>query len=760
MGFFSKKRKVTVATSVVRVMEDKTVPNAVLKGTLTGIMRGENIPENILESLIDSVGIKADRMYDYAEKHYTYGTPSGDIVSNTKGRNQVQELLNNLEGTAVSMVYSYFGPSNNLHVGWLQLANDYGYTAGTNELTVLSAQKGHPVYLKDMVVAVPPAIASGYDPSAFAQWDVSPNGGYTPARVAGSPQMGALIKSNLPVVDASLSVAMVKVSYVWKVGTVINEAVLMLTLGEYDDDPNADYFQAKYIVNNVVKYWIYHAGSGKHPTLDQLFNGGATVQESGSYFPFVHFRNNKTPTNGNKNSAAYKTSKKLVDYLGMDFDTVTDAINSNPGIGDVQQAMMMMAVPAASTNLAESEYLFRYFENMYYATPVVPKETTPWSIFASGFFGGSNAYVTPTTAVAIQDGLFRMALSNDGITRRRRGGVIGKVGTYTSAFMTLDGTELTTQYNQDTGGAGGGLFGGIIQMIKRGNKHVYRKQVTSNMYDEFVVSELRMVYNVFEGYTTVGNDNDAILLIPIDRSISRAMGLPAREELYSRSLHMVFNSVVITYTKWYQTGFFKLFMFVVAVILSIPSGGTSLALYLGITSAVGIIMVTVVMQLVLQAVLPAVFKMFVKAVGKDIAIFTAVAAVMYGGYKYFTSVGVTGAPFASTMLQVSSGLYTAVLEEKFSDLLYDVNSFDNYMKQQTKLLDEANNLLEVSHFLSPFVIFGESPDDFYNRTIHAGNVGVLGISAISNYVDIALTLPKAADTLDQPGEDNNVRNWI
>ena len=64
-----------------------------------------------------------------------------------------------------------------------------------------------------------------------------------------------------------------------------------------------------------------------------------------------------------------------------------------------------------------------------------------------------------------------------------------------------------------------------------------------------------------------------------------------------------------------------------------------------------------------------------------------------------------------------------------------------------KLLESAQDLLEPSQLLHPFIIFGESPNDFYNRTVHSGNIGTMAISSITNYVDLSLTLPKFSETV-------------
>ena len=83
------------------------------------------------------------------------------------------------------------------------------------------------------------------------------------------------------------------------------------------------------------------------------------------------------------------------------------------------------------------------------------------------------------------------------------------------------------------------------------------------------------------------------------------------------------------------------------------------------------------------------------------------------------------------------------------ELMEEMASFTEWRTEAEKELSDANKLLENSSHLSPITIFGESPDDFYNRTVHSGNVGVISIGAISSYVDNALRLPKLNDSIGE-----------
>lgn len=44
--------------------------------------------------------------------------------------------------------------------------------------------------------------------------------------------------------------------------------------------------------------------------------------------------------------------------------------------------------------------------------------------------------------------------------------------------------------------------------------------------------------------------------------------------------------------------------------------------------------------------------------------------------------------------------------------------------------------------------FGESPTNYFNRTVHAGNIGIHGLDTIENYCSMALRLPELEQTID------------
>ena len=209
--------------------------------------------------------------------------------------------------------------------------------------------------------------------------------------------------------------------------------------------------------------------------------------------------------------------------------------------------------------------------------------------------------------------------------------------------------------------------------------------------------------------------------------------------------------------KWYQRGWFatliKIVGFIIAVITLQPQIAAWAAAIAGGTSAAISAALWALMQKLLQGlIIGFLFKLFVKAVGTDLAFLIALVAAAYGAYEALETGSIAGAPWATDLLQLSNGLTNAItstIADAMSGLKEAYDSFSAFREEASAALDKANDLLETNNHLSPFVIFGESPNDFYNRTVHAGNTGTNAIQAISSYVDMALTLPKLNDTLGE-----------
>lgn len=771
-GMFESETIVSVSTSVSRVIEDRMLPNSIKTGTIKGILTGEGdqLVENIMEDMVSSMGTKGERMYRYGKKAYPYGLPTSRIYKSHAVEGVTKALLESQLGQLVTMEYVQYSPLNRLHWGWQTLFDSYGYNPQTNEITSLSQAKGFPVYLEQMQVMLPQAKLATLTSTAFEQWGISSAAGYTPLR----PYSLATTVSHPPVgIDPMATDDYVRVSCIWKSSEGIERETILLPV-VFPAEPT-EFVQARYsyevevsrtetllttgilsgttvlTINyaTVTRFLTYPVGSGGYLELDSLFS--TEYDDLGSFFPFGYFRFGGTPESTDPNSTECKAATKLLECLNLDYVQLHQAIHANPQIDKVESALLMMIVPAESEDAVESRYLFDFFKAMYLRTGSVadpasaaistsPRLVPIWKelTFAGGVKRGN---------MVIRDSRFTTTLGVSGIYRQILTGVIGKVGTYTSSSGIR--TEQHSGVIENTDG-NGVTTSTPYTWTTRTPAHYYRKQITEQLYEEIQVTSLRMTYEVWGGHATSN------LMVPLDHSITEQYALPVREHLYARSLHYVINAKQETELEWYQQEWFGIVIIIVAVVWTVMSmgsdGGSGLgaALAAGTATAVDIA-VAVLIAAAWYVGIKVATKLFVKLLGAEAALIFAVVAAAYGMYMQYGAVGgVKGAPWAEQLLPLSNSLISEASASYAKDLELlkeESDQFNIFAKAKTDELEKIREELEGSRILSPFVLFGEEPQEYFNRTIHAGNIGINSIGAISNYCDISLQLPRLEQTL-------------
>jgi hypothetical protein len=752
MGFFSglfpSSTRTDVSTSVQRVIPDNLLPDSVKKGTITAVLRDGSIAEYVAEETIASIGTSAERMYAYGRDKYKFKNPTVDLVLVSQNEDVLLDVLQRMHNTdTIDIEYSYYGPPNFIHVGWIKLVEDFNYDPTTNEIVKLSTVTKK-VFLKDMVLVSPSAgTYAGYSAASTSVYGPAPSSGAYPGKDKSIVMLGALEIPTGVVIDPAVTGLQLLVSYVWEeeetytmAGTtatftrkVVKEDDMILSTTGY---PDKEHFQVRYKANGQTDFFMYEYGSKQFPTLDAKFDAPAK-KNMGKFFPFGYVRYNKVSARPDTDVEQFKDSKRLFKYIGMDLETISNAISQNPEIDKVEQAILMMGVPTTATDQVSLRYLFDFFNKLYFFLPVTYKKTLATAMEAP-------PDVPPTSGMGllIKDERFKMSLTTFGVQRRRKAGRIGKKGVYATKEEIITTPAIK---DEDSWVASAPVIDARL---------VYMYQVTENTYDEVSIQGLSLQYHIWGDYSVSATIGDPKLLIPLDYSITSKYPITYREDLYAKSLHLVFNAVVQTEVQWYESGAFKLVMLIVAIVITVYSygadGGSAIATALGLSGAVGLI-ATIIVTILIGQMMPSVYKLFVRVLGKDAANALALIAVIYGGYKIIDSGSIAGAPFATDLIQLGMNLHQAVIAQEFLDLQTEAEDFGRYAAEQTELLKKSQDLLKQDTLLSPLVIFGESPEDFYNRTIHSGNIGVVGIDAVSMYVASALTLPKLNETL---GENN------
>lgn len=741
MGLFSSEKVTSVGTSVMRLIVDKSVPNCILMGQAKALVAGDDqMMEHMVEEIANNIGMRAERMYSYAQNNYVHGLPTSTVMSNADGAKEAAKAIQLEVGSPVVVTYFRCGPVNKIHYGWKTLIESHGYSEDSNQLGALTTQKGTPVFLDDMVVVLRQADVAEYTATSFDQWGKSPNSGASPTRPLNSdPALAVEVTPSPMKVDPTSVNDYLLVSYSWLSPTKqVLTGTFQIPFPVFNS--GKDYYQVKYSFGAKVGYWIYEDDSGVHPALDAVLQTTHTV--SGSYFPFTYFRFDKTSEDDRKDTPAYKSSKRMMKYLGLDYEDLVSSVNSNPDIKDVEQALMMFAVPAHSTNEDECRYLYDYFDALHDADVAQYPTEVKGSVFSHKVDDRLSGASKGRTIV-IQDKKLSMALSYTLIHKAYKNGTIGKVGAYTATRVVA-----TTEHSAAV------TTGGVASWTSSSEHYAYKMQVSEGLYSEIQVHGLRMVYQIYGGYSSIGEGNSPTLLIPIDKSISYRYNSIVREVLYSRSIHMIFNSRVVTSLPWYASTWFKIILIVVMIVITVLTYGATVqglaAAFAAGTITAGALAYAVMLMIIEAVVISYAVKKFVKAVGGEAALIIAIVAAAAGYGSMATSDSLMSSTWSETLVQVSSNLVKGVnssIQDSLVGLQSEISEFNMIAGEKVKELEVANTLLDSNPIYAPLIVWGETPKDFYNRTVHSGNVGVLGIDAISSYYDAALTLPSISETM-------------
>ena len=729
MGLFSNKKKVEVNVDLKRAIDDNLIPDTTITSTTKAILEDGVVAEFLADGWMNSIGTRSNRMYQYAKKWHPYGMPVSTLHSSMDGEAIVKKVMESELRKTVTLGYYKVAPFNAVHHAWETLVKQYGYDSNTNQIAVLSTKEKVPVYLKDIV---PIYSLEGLEESpAGGQeiWGVPANSMPYPGRLATPANLAAATPFG---VDTDADKSIVRVIYLFQVvitQTVGNmevgipewrEGTLDIDLSKFSLD--TEYYQVwfKDPANNKWGFWSHPVNSETYPELTAIQEG--VFNDLGTYYPFTYFRYDfqAETTARYEYSDPYENQKKMLKYLNMDYDLIGDAINDSSGKNTVH-GILIFGVNPGSDDPTEQKYLYEYFNALWYAT------------------GGKNPVYDPKAPAlsdkrfSIRDKRFTMSFGYKSITKTSAGGVIAKVG------------QCTGKYSNKV--------------------YTYRYQRTAAVYDEIIVHGLLCNYKVYKGYVYTGGAGSKSLIIPLDKALVNKFSVKEREVLVARSMHYMTCTYVEIKEKWYSKGWVKWAIVIVAVVLTVFTG-QGWQLLTGLIAgevALSALLIYMVTKLVAGAVISYAFSLVAKAIGGQLAMAIGLVIMLYGGYTYVTGSTAPMSVSAQSLVNAGTNLVdagTARIGAEIQQIQGEMTEFSLMAEQKWAELEEVKNLLGKENLINPFefigkeprISFGESPSQFYDRTIHAGNIGVLALDANSSFVEISLTLPKLPQNI---GETDN-----
>lgn len=770
MGLFSTKKKTVVNADLIPLVDPKDRDTYAMRGLYRYIFDRDKtmrLHERIMEEFNGILPIRFEAAYRYASRRgYAIGLPrASENMENVDRVQVVKEHLKRMYGLAVDDIhvdYVIASEPHLQHYAWVKLQEQYGYNLNTNELEFLSTEKGFPVYLESFQVNVGTITQSEVIKQEYlAPQGLSPEWGKTATRSADTS------RANLPfVLSTTDPLDFTNVQYSWvevsttteiqqvpktvividpetqeEVEQVVMEDVevqvevhtpytdsLVLT---YEDvipppaedgmplDIEADEVQVMYTYLGVRYTHEYVMHSNEDSVFEQAMLGELI---NADYYPGFYARINKENLyERDKEDPYYKALRGLGKRLQLDWvDWSKNLVNSMENPNDIRDALITTMVPLDSDEAVAAKYGFKYFEEMIAAATHIGN--VPRYSGTDPYIGVPQLY--SGTKLSVGDNIFTYTFSCKYLVTAKRSGVMGKVGEYVAAFDPFD--DIASWFSLE------------------GRYSAYYFQDTETTYIEY------RVYSAVTNYT-INSRQATEQVIPLKRSIVRAnFNNLDKERLFQVSTYIYVGTSVVVKTKWYARGAFKAVMFVVAVVVSVFTGGAGLAAFASWQAAITAVAVAAVQTIAVSLVINLLGRILV-ASGLDASIIQVVAVVLIVAAVYVGAGGSIGELTATDLLAFSnealriSNVMTEIQLAQIQSKLVDITEeFKQKMEEISDLQDSVGllspeMLLEISNVFYESRL-GESAEQFHNR-MNGAPVTELVEAQVSEYVQIMTTLP-------------------
>lgn len=726
-------KKYNVGTSLIRILSDEDSPKTIEDVVFEAVIGNTDITRDYLMLDQANMTYQAEKFYEYGRDSFTYGLPKGIFVSaeykshSPANNDDIKLVIEAIEGETITIVeWDIISTPDPITSAYMYMYNYLGYDPLTNtcmaQLVDASLDSGAVVTFDDADFILSEGLTITFD----------------------------------IVPDPQIPDTTVKVSYDY-----ITRGYIL----------NTPLYKIKYTkVGSLATYWwTYCPLVGEHPSL------GSTVdsQAERNYFPFAPIRINthnitddsraltpgeQTPVELRK-SELNNTTRSLFNKLNINLDEITDSVMSNENVDKISDAYVTFAVPINASSDAQLLYLYEFFKDEIQYQTYNKVEFDDW--YAGDHSGNVRvSYIYIYDQRDQQSSNVRQQIMYHYIDEVTEVGVIGNVGYIDS---TLDGGEYV----------------GTKTVYIDTSTVVIRQQITTSTYSVITIMGIneRTIINIDDAAigsrtgkslsrrTTIrevlANEIGSHgLFIPmsyivVTNDVFTAPNMTATlNNLYHESLMLLINSVEVTVLEWYETSEFAQLIKIIGIVVAVVTWSPYISALIAASSwaAAAWILAELAIRYILMLLAAKVMLWVVEKIGGKYALILAAVIAIAAAV-----VGITGIdigmymPSAETMLQAVNAITSAVTEYAYDEMVELQQEAEDFLKsaeEKQEELDAAEDLLfsDIDYDLlniivNPPVILDESPEQFFNRTIHIGNPGVLSLNAPNDFVSNLLTLP-------------------
>ena len=446
-----------------------------------------------------------------------------------------------------------------------------------------------------------------------------------------------------------------------------------------------------------------------------------TSLDIGEYYPRIYLRYDGVKMNKDKKTKEFKSSKRAINFLGLDYSSFIDDMHESVGsVGDVKHMYLQNCVTLEDMKNSPllREYGFRLLETYFKTYAEV----------------GSNS--TGQINLAFTDKKTHSTFSVSNIIKQT-----GQ-STEPNGFYLLEHERSVPK----------AYMGTVIYELE----HVTELRfVKDGEYVSYMLIDWK-VHLRADGNNSTGlgsGEQDRYLIL--DRAVLRnsKFSMPEKNEIVAKSINIVFVTVKVVKKKWYQTGVFKVIITIVAaviaVVLTVGTGGVAA---MGAAAFMKAVLISIAVSVAVGVVIQIAVRLLVK-LGMDpkIAAVVVIVAAIYTGDISLTSS--SGTVTAQSVVKAVNSAYNVYSVGQQIELKQAAKHFEGQMENLNKMQDKLDdlqaefykndNLLEIAAYnYTRNLAVGEGYDDFIERTTLISAVDTT-LDYISYYVDIQLNLNQA-----------------
>ena len=532
------------------------------------------------------------------------------------------------------------------------------------------------------------------------------------------------------------------------------------------------------------RYWNYANDSGPEPTID--IDGSIVI--GGRFFPMTPIRVNKVWIDAHPYwSQSIATVNDVLATIGLEYYMLKDAIDptGKPGstseLANLDESIITFSVDIYSTTDPALNYLFEQFKRYHYTLDGTTQSNW-WAWFneTGAYSGQDHRYNTrPRNVVEIRSNAIKMAVEYQWSTCRIVTGNINTdsipsastIRTYRPAGIedepVPDGDVVRKFSNGTEQGSASENQG-----LWTNSRLVFRKPLAANpgsQYIEVFIYGLKVTYEVaftwdngnFYREVTTGDDSwtDGGMVMPISQDICKLFTSANESAIYYETLMLVSYASEIYDISWWEGAFASFLFFVVQVVVTIATLGTGTGLLTAAKEGLVALAKFIIIRAITGFLITIALTAIIDILGVEIGFILAVIAMAGAIYSGISTTEIMGAFNAENLLAVTNALVDAtgnVLQKDFADFNQEQKEFNEWLESEEEKLEKARDFLEDGQGFALEVYqlikaplkpnFNEGPQDFYNRTIHNGNPGVVSLNGPSLFASLALMLPEPDHT--------------